>query len=552
MLFDHKYPYTDFHELNLDWILCKMRELDSTLTEFTTLNKLNWCGTWDISKSYSAWSLVEDGEGNGYVSTGPVPAGVQLTDTKYWQKVANYSALYSAFEQRIELLEDGEAEIKTKLNEELTAEKEAREHADTALLNSVNTVSDTLNAFTKADVQNLGAVIKKQFWVGDNQTYSFPYNAQGSCYDTKRNYIYIGGNDNTDVGGLLVLNTNFEPIKQTTVSGGGHMNDMTYIESTDEVYVGLSESNKIAVFDPSNWTLKRYIEPDTNMTGYWIAGIATDGTRLFIDYFVNSPNFDLPCYMTDLEGKNAVKIGSLNNSKIMNFNATYPGSSANTDFYNSGIEYYDGKIYSAQFYIEDAELMVPNRISVFNAETCEYVAGYDFMAAKYQELESIFKIGNELYLVSWESDWTVSATKIITIRSITPNINTASASMVPVPKLYEFNMEFENNVTKQYHIPHIPSGIYLCMFNTTPVEYESNRFARCRILTNYDTINMCETPSNQYLLQGFNASFIITNHSPMNITIDWIPITSSSFTLTAYLKLIPLGNFTDWQNIQTF
>lgn len=32
MAFDHKYPYTDFHELNLDWILEKVQTVDSRIT----------------------------------------------------------------------------------------------------------------------------------------------------------------------------------------------------------------------------------------------------------------------------------------------------------------------------------------------------------------------------------------------------------------------------------------------------------------------------------------------------------------------------------------
>lgn len=29
----HKYPYTNFHELNLDWIVAKIKELESVYTD---------------------------------------------------------------------------------------------------------------------------------------------------------------------------------------------------------------------------------------------------------------------------------------------------------------------------------------------------------------------------------------------------------------------------------------------------------------------------------------------------------------------------------------
>ena len=32
----NKYPYTDFHELNLDWILEKVKQFDASLTELVT------------------------------------------------------------------------------------------------------------------------------------------------------------------------------------------------------------------------------------------------------------------------------------------------------------------------------------------------------------------------------------------------------------------------------------------------------------------------------------------------------------------------------------
>lgn len=104
MLFN-KYPYTDMHELNLDWILAKMKELDQEVDDFTVFNTITWAGVWDATKSYVKWSIVQDTNGNGYLSLQPVPPNVPLTNTAYWTRVANYDALYSAFNYRITYLE---------------------------------------------------------------------------------------------------------------------------------------------------------------------------------------------------------------------------------------------------------------------------------------------------------------------------------------------------------------------------------------------------------------------------------------------------------------
>lgn len=100
----NKYPYLDEHELNLDWIIAKMRELQIEFDEFKVVNQIGFSGAWDITKQYPAWTIVDDG-GMGYISTQPVPAGVLISNTNYWQLIADYSVVVAGLATRVSNLE---------------------------------------------------------------------------------------------------------------------------------------------------------------------------------------------------------------------------------------------------------------------------------------------------------------------------------------------------------------------------------------------------------------------------------------------------------------
>lgn len=104
----NNYPYTDLHELNLDWILSKIKEMRSELTEFEVLNTITWRGEWDITSQYPQWSLV-DVNGSGYISIKPVPVGIDIANSDYWVLVADYTAIIQYITQKVEEIE---AEIK--------------------------------------------------------------------------------------------------------------------------------------------------------------------------------------------------------------------------------------------------------------------------------------------------------------------------------------------------------------------------------------------------------------------------------------------------------
>lgn len=102
----HEYPYTNLHELNLDWIISTIKRVEGEVDDFVAYNKITFAGTWDASKAYPAWSIVEDNSGNGYLSIKPVPVNVPLSDADHWQQISSYNALYTAFDSRITALEN--------------------------------------------------------------------------------------------------------------------------------------------------------------------------------------------------------------------------------------------------------------------------------------------------------------------------------------------------------------------------------------------------------------------------------------------------------------
>lgn len=103
-VFEH-FPYTNFHDLNLDWILARVKEV---LAEADSLEQ--WRGTheqeyqilaekveglihnlvdvispWDSSIAYHVFTIVEY-QGDNYIAVQDVPVGVMITNTEYWQQ----------------------------------------------------------------------------------------------------------------------------------------------------------------------------------------------------------------------------------------------------------------------------------------------------------------------------------------------------------------------------------------------------------------------------------------------------------------------------------
>lgn len=94
--FAHLYPYSNFHDLNLDWILNVLKDWEARLEQFVSLNTVKYADPiqWDITSQYSTNTLVVDPQnGTAFISVQPVPSGVQLSNTDYWSPVFSLESL---------------------------------------------------------------------------------------------------------------------------------------------------------------------------------------------------------------------------------------------------------------------------------------------------------------------------------------------------------------------------------------------------------------------------------------------------------------------------
>lgn len=104
MAFNHEYPYVDSQIFNDDWLLMTVKKLVSEFADFVNLNTIKYADpiSWDITRQYEKNTVVVDARtGNAYISTKPVPSGVQIINTDYWTQIYNYASVISTLREQI-------------------------------------------------------------------------------------------------------------------------------------------------------------------------------------------------------------------------------------------------------------------------------------------------------------------------------------------------------------------------------------------------------------------------------------------------------------------
>lgn len=112
--FFNEYPYTDYHELNLSWVVQQIISLGQQLSNFVKINTIKYADPiqWNIATQYEANTVViDENTGTAYLSVAPVPSGVTITNTDYWTPIFTLDLLSA--NQNITIRNDGSNVLST-------------------------------------------------------------------------------------------------------------------------------------------------------------------------------------------------------------------------------------------------------------------------------------------------------------------------------------------------------------------------------------------------------------------------------------------------------
>lgn len=90
MLFDHKYPGTDLHEIDLAYMLAQVQQIKEQIDTLYSNGIVKFADPveWAINRNYTAGIIVKDANtSNYYIAKQLVPSGIQLYNTEYWQSL---------------------------------------------------------------------------------------------------------------------------------------------------------------------------------------------------------------------------------------------------------------------------------------------------------------------------------------------------------------------------------------------------------------------------------------------------------------------------------
>lgn len=155
--FLNQFPYSDFHEMNLDWIIRIVKQMDMKLESFVDYNKIEFADPidWSIMNQYKTASIVYDIASEFYyISKQSVPYGISISNTNYWIPIIPFkidNALNNSSMNPVsnKVITNKFNEVNgniSDLNSFLEDEKDARTSADATINNRIDSVETDIDS----------------------------------------------------------------------------------------------------------------------------------------------------------------------------------------------------------------------------------------------------------------------------------------------------------------------------------------------------------------------------------------------------------------------
>lgn len=297
--FLNHYPYSDIHEMNLDWIISQVKQLRLEMNDFEAVNQIKFEGTWDITKQYAKWSIVI-AEDYAYISKEIVPAGIDIHNTDYWEAdisltvdsqaradirdlkedVTEIETSLDTAESDIDNLETSVSSISSSvgtLEENLASEITNRTNEDELLSARIDSIEALPDGSTTADAELLDIRIG-----ANSQSYASAGNAVRSQIkdlmdeDNQITLMNIlsassfeaGGWDHGDVGEHPTKNNDAKRVRHAIIPAFANCRYTVYdMPAGYQVALSYLDLSQL-IINKSGWQSTRYISTSTNDSYY--------------------------------------------------------------------------------------------------------------------------------------------------------------------------------------------------------------------------------------------------------------------------------------------
>lgn len=92
-MFKNEYPYTNIHEMNLDWVIKNVQEIRALVDKYIiNYEQITFADpiTWNYAVAYPMHTIVLTQDFNAYLSKQDVPSYTQLNNSDYWLQIGDF------------------------------------------------------------------------------------------------------------------------------------------------------------------------------------------------------------------------------------------------------------------------------------------------------------------------------------------------------------------------------------------------------------------------------------------------------------------------------